>query len=268
MVKEVGIEILATKMGVTGSSLDGEDTTLDVQQGHIESTATKIVDENVALLVGLAGAETVGDSGSGRLVDDTEDVQASNSTGVLGSLTLVVVEVGGNGDDGLLDLLAELGLSNLLHLQRLSVAAPLGEKSCTAHLDENHGGDLLGREDLLLAEVLDLDHGVAALVDDLEGPGLDVLGDGLILKPAANETPDKVSTLCFMRAEKLRITHLTSKTVFSGFMAAWFFAASPIRRSSAVKETKDGVVKLPCSLATVEDNVSMVLVVACCGESY
>ena len=45
-------------------------------------------------------------------------------------------------------------------------------------------------------------------------------------------------------------TDLMSKTVFTGFMAAWFFAASPMRRSSSVKETKEGVVKLPCSLAT------------------
>jgi hypothetical protein len=44
---------------------------------------------------------------------------------------------------------------------------------------------------------------------------------------------------------------LTSKTVLAGFIAAWFFAASPINRSSGVKETNDGVVKLPCSLATV-----------------
>jgi hypothetical protein len=47
-------------------------------------------------------------------------------------------------------------------------------------------------------------------------------------------------------------TDLISKTVFLGFMAAWFFAASPIRRSSSVNETKEGVVKLPCSLATAE----------------
>jgi hypothetical protein len=39
-------------------------------------------------------------------------------------LTLVVVEVGGNSDDGLLDLLAELGLSDLLHLLILLVVAP------------------------------------------------------------------------------------------------------------------------------------------------
>lgn len=39
--------------------------------------------------------------------------------------------------------------------------------------------------------------------------------------------------------------------VLMGFMAAWFLAASPIKRSSAVKETKEGVVKLPCSFATI-----------------
>ena len=116
VVQQVGIEILTTKVGVTSGGLDGEDTALDVQQGHIESSSTKVVDEDVALLLGLAGAETVSDGGSGGLVDDTEDVQASDGTGVLGGLSLVVVEVGWDGDDGLGDLLAELGLSNLLHL--------------------------------------------------------------------------------------------------------------------------------------------------------
>lgn len=43
-----------------------------------------------------------------------------------------------------------------------------------------------------------------------------------------------------------------SKMVFAGFIAAWFFADSPINRSSSVKETNEGVVKLPCSLATAE----------------
>ncbi|KAI7360115.1 hypothetical protein KC320_g119 [Hortaea werneckii] len=49
----------------------------------------------------------------------------------------------------------------------------------------------------------------------------------------------------------LPIRRLTSKTVLAGFMAAWFLAASPMRRSSEVKETKEGVVKEPWSLATV-----------------
>jgi hypothetical protein len=46
-------------------------------------------------------------------------------------------------------------------------------------------------------------------------------------------------------------TYLISKMVLMGFIAAWFLAASPMRRSSAVKETKEGVVKLPCSFATI-----------------
>jgi hypothetical protein len=108
--------LLTTQVSVTSRSLDGENTTLDVQKRHIKSTTTEIVDEDVPLLVGLSGTETVGDSGGGGLVDDAENVEASNGTGVLGGLTLVVVEVGGHGDDGLLNLHAELDLSNLLHL--------------------------------------------------------------------------------------------------------------------------------------------------------
>lgn len=123
VVEKVCVEVLTTQVSVTSGGLDGEDTALDIEERHIESTTTQIVDEDVALLVGLVGAETVGDSSSGGLVDDTQDVEARDGTGVLGGLTLVVVEVGRDGDDGLLHLLAELDLSNLLHLfaDRVSV---------------------------------------------------------------------------------------------------------------------------------------------------
>ena len=141
-----------------------------MKKRNIESSTTEIVDEDVPLLLGLSGAETVGDSGGGRLVDDTEDVESGNGTGVLGGLTLVVVEVGGDGDDSLLDLLAELGLSNLLHLWGGLVAVPKLFFRRIAYLDKDHGGDLLGGELLGFAEVLDLDHGGVASGNDLEGP--------------------------------------------------------------------------------------------------
>ncbi|CAF3600455.1 unnamed protein product [Fusarium graminearum] len=173
VIEEIRVEVLATKMGtlmfelascvalmsvdemvdlLSGSSLNSEDTTLDVEEGDIESTTTEIVDENVTLLLRLTGTKTVGDGGGGRFVDDTEDVEAGNGTGVLGGLTLVVVEVGRNGDDGLLNLLAELGLGNLLHLFGGREQNSLGIEDSVAGV---HGSIVLGGltdQTLLLGE--------------------------------------------------------------------------------------------------------------------
>ena len=59
---------------------------------------------------------------------------------------------------------------------------------CT-DLHEDHGRNLLGREGLGLAEVLNLDDGIAALVNDLEGPGLSILLHDLLVESATNQTP-------------------------------------------------------------------------------
>jgi len=170
MVHEVVIKVLTTQVSVTGSSLDSENTTLNVQKRHIEGTATEIVDEDVPFLVRLSGTKTVGDGGSSRLVNDTENVETSNGTCILGGLALVVVEVGGYGNDSLLDLHAELHLSNLLHLLGVLVAALSWDMLDRVYLDKDHGGNLLRRELLALTEVLNFDERAAALVDDLEWP--------------------------------------------------------------------------------------------------
>ena len=90
-------------------------------------------------------------------------------TSILGCESLRVVEVSRDSDDGLLDFLANLGLCDLLHL------------------GEDHRGDLLGAELLLLAEVLDLNEGRAVLVNDGEWPVCHVLLDVRVVEPAANE---------------------------------------------------------------------------------
>jgi hypothetical protein len=77
--------------------------------------------------------EAVGERRRGRLVDDAQHLEAGDLAGVLGGLALGVVEVGGNGDDRLLDLLAEIGLGGLLHLL------------------QDEGGDLRGRIGLAVA---------------------------------------------------------------------------------------------------------------------
>src|SRR4029079_2926443 len=76
------------------------------------STATKVkhCDGFVFLLV-----ETVGQRGRGRLVDDTHHFETRDFAGVFGRLALRVVEVSGNGDDSLINLLAEVIFGRLLH---------------------------------------------------------------------------------------------------------------------------------------------------------
>ena len=55
VVEEVSVEVLATEMCITGGSLDSEDAALDVKERDIEGTTAKIVDEDVPLLLRLAG---------------------------------------------------------------------------------------------------------------------------------------------------------------------------------------------------------------------
>ena len=109
--------------------------------------------------------ETVGERGRGRLVDDAQHFEAGDLAGVLGGLTLRVVEIGGNGDDGLLDLLAEMGFRGLLHLL------------------QDESGDLRGRIGLAVG----LDPGIAVGgLDDLVGDELLVLLDHRVVIAAAD----------------------------------------------------------------------------------
>jgi len=92
------VEVLSTQVRVTGSCEYLEYTVLDGKERDIEGSSSEVEDEDVALASGLL-VETVGDGGGGRLVDDSEDIEAGNGAGVLGGLSLRVVEVGRDGDD-------------------------------------------------------------------------------------------------------------------------------------------------------------------------
>jgi len=169
MINETRIEILTTQVSVTGGGLDLEDTLLDGEERHIEGTTTEIEDEDVALTLSLL-VETVGNGSSSRLVNDTEDVQTGNETSILGGLTLGVVEVGGDGDDSVVDGTTEVRLSSL------------------THLDQDHGRDFLRGELLDLTLELNLDDGLGGLVDDLEGEVLGISLDLRVGELAADQT--------------------------------------------------------------------------------
>ena len=162
-VDDALVEVIAAQVGITVGSQNFGNTVAHLDDGDIERTAAEVVDHD--LLVGFL-IDAVSQRSSRRLVDDTLNVQTGDGTGVLGGLTLAVVEVGGDGDDGLGDRLAQISLG---------VSLQLGE---------DHSADLLGG--VVLAAGMDL-FSRAHLTLDGRNRVLGV-GDGLALCDLADQT--------------------------------------------------------------------------------
>lgn len=235
MVDETVVEVLTTQVSITGSRLDLEDTLLNGEQGNIESTTTKVEDEDIALALNLL-IKTVGDGSSGRLVDDTQDVQASNETSVLGGLTLRVVEVGRDSDDSVVDGATQVSLSSL------------------AHLGQHHGGDFLRCEVLGLALELDLDDGLACLLDDLEGEVLHVGLHLRVVELAANQ-PLRVEDGVLGIHGDLVLRSIADQTLCVGesndCRNVSISAAQRVSPGKMVENLQEGVVRFPWSFAMI-----------------
>ena len=167
-VDDLLIPIVAAQVvvAVGGLHLNGGEAVVvlaDLQQGHIESAATEVEDQDG--FVFLALFEAVGQCGCGRLVDDTQHVQACDGAGVLGGLTLGVVEVCRAGDDGVGDRFAKVGFGVALQLH------------------QDLGGNLLRGP--LLAVDLNSPVGAHVALDGADG-AVDV-GDGLTLGDFADQ---------------------------------------------------------------------------------
>ena len=91
VVDDPVIDIFTTKVNIASSRQDLEDTIVDGKEGHIEGASSEFVDNGLGFAIFLV--KTVGDGGSGRLVDDKKDAEAGDGTGILGSLTLSIVKV-------------------------------------------------------------------------------------------------------------------------------------------------------------------------------
>ena len=85
-------------MSVAVGGLDLKNTITNFQHRYVECASAQIVDSDffVALLV-----ETISERGSGRLIDDAKDFQPRYLTGILGGLTLGVIEISRHRNDGL-----------------------------------------------------------------------------------------------------------------------------------------------------------------------
>ena len=98
------VDVVAAQVRVAGRGLYFHHAFAHFQDGNIKRSAAQVVDRDgfVLLLV-----QAVGQSRGRRLVDDAQHFQAGDFSRLLGGLPLAVVEIGGNGDDRLGDLLAE-----------------------------------------------------------------------------------------------------------------------------------------------------------------
>ncbi len=106
-VDDALVEVVAAQVGVAVGRLDLDDALADFEDGNIECAAAEVVDGDGLVLLFV---EAVGQRGRRGLVDDALDVEAGDLARVLGGLALRVVEVGRDGDDGLGDRLAKVGL--------------------------------------------------------------------------------------------------------------------------------------------------------------
>ena len=140
------VEVVAAEVGVAVGGKHFDDAVADVQDGHIERAAAEVVDHD--LLLGFL-VNAIGKRRCRRLVDDTLDFQTRNLAGVLGRLTLGVVEVSRNGDDSLGHGTAQIGFSVCLQLL------------------QNHGGNFL--RGVLLAVDVDLIVGAHVTLDRSDG---------------------------------------------------------------------------------------------------
>ena len=180
------VEVFAAQEGVAVRGLHLEHAVADFEDRHVEGAAAKVIDRDGAL---LRLVEAIGQRSRGRLVDDAQNFEARDLAGVLGGLTLGVVEIGGNGDDRLIDLLAEMGLGRLFHLL------------------QDEGGNLGGRIGL----AVDLDPGVAVrCLRDLVGDKLLVLFHRRIVVTTSDQALDREDGL-FRIGDRLAFRRLADQ---------------------------------------------------------
>ena len=147
------VEVVTTQVGVAVGAFHLEHALGQLQHRDVVGAAAEVVDRHLLFLFLV---QAVGECRCGRLVDDPHHIQPGDASGVFGRLALGVVEVGGDGNHGFLDLVAEIVLRRLLHFL------------------EDHGRDL-GRRVGLAGDV-DRCQPVGAGVH-LVGNALELLGD-------------------------------------------------------------------------------------------
>jgi len=99
-------------MGIAIGRFDFKHAVAQFQNRDIKCSAAQIEYGDLFVLLFI---QTVGQRGSGRLIDDTHDIESGNLAGIFGRLTLRIIEVSRNGNDCVLDFFAQIILGGLFH---------------------------------------------------------------------------------------------------------------------------------------------------------
>lgn len=97
-IHDLVVEVVAAEFRIAVGSLYFKDAVAEFEDRDVECTAAEVKYEDLAV---AAFIEAISKSGCRRFVDDTENVETGDFTGVFRSLTLAVVKVSRNRDNGL-----------------------------------------------------------------------------------------------------------------------------------------------------------------------
>lgn len=154
-------------MSVSCCGFDLEEPTIEGEKRDVKGSTSKVEDQHVPFSIVLL-VKAISDGCSCRLIDNSENLETSNSSSIFGGLPLAVVEIGWDSDNCILDSFSEISFGSFLHF------------------GENHGGDLLWLELLDFSLALDHNHRLVIVsCFNLEGPVLDILlNEGFVKLPA------------------------------------------------------------------------------------
>jgi hypothetical protein len=80
------VKVLSTKMSITSGRQDFKDAIINRKERDIKRSSSEIVDDDLGFTALLV--ETVGNSGGGGFVENTENVETSDYSCVFNDLTL------------------------------------------------------------------------------------------------------------------------------------------------------------------------------------
>mmetsp|Transcript_8364 Transcript_8364/g.15160 ORF Transcript_8364/g.15160 Transcript_8364/m.15160 type:complete len:126 (-) Transcript_8364:94-471(-) len=100
-------------MSISRSGSNFKDAMINTEKRDIKRTTTKVKNENIFLVILFI--KSISNGSSSRLINDTIYLKPSNFTCILGCLSLCIIEIGRNCNDGMLDLLSKIAFRSLFH---------------------------------------------------------------------------------------------------------------------------------------------------------